>query len=434
MEKDKNDISLHSEAVQEVMGEIPKGIIRWGSAVIFIIIAILIIGSCFFKYPDFINAEITVTSVRPPAVIIARATGKIDKLYVVNQQRVDSGMPLAVIENPASYDDVKLLEHKLVKWKTNNIVADATSNFLKLKDLKLGAIQPYYAEFLSALQNYTEYNRVNYYPKKISLEENQLGSRKAHIYEVYRQRRILKMQLETSINAYRRDSSLYRKKLASTEELEISRSKLLTARQNLSSLDAAIKEAEIELSQTNESILDLNQNKINYGKKYFLDLQSSYERLWTEIRAWEQEYLLVSTVEGKVNLMGNWSENQNIESGETIFTVTPLQESVPVGKALVPAQGAGKVKEGQIVQVMFNNFPEQEFGLVEGVVSNISEVPMPDGKYVAEIKFPQRLKTNYSVSIPATGTLLGNAEIITEEKSLLVRLIMPVKRSLKRHS
>ena len=190
---------------------------------------------------------------------------------------------------------------------------------------------------------------------------------------------------------------------------------------------------DIEISQTKESILDLHQENMDYENKYLLDLNSSYEKLLAQVKTWEQEYLLVSTVKGHVNLMGNWSENQNVQIGETLFTVLPVGDNTPLGKALLPVLGSGKVKTGQTVHVRLNNYPDQEFGYIDGLVRNVSAVPLPDGNYVAEISFPKGLKTNYSVEIPATGTLLGTAEIITEDIRLLKRIIMPVRRVLKKH-
>lgn len=61
MNKGENNISLRSEDVQEIMGEIPAKIVRWGTTIIFIVIIILIAGSYFFKYPEVINSDIIIT-------------------------------------------------------------------------------------------------------------------------------------------------------------------------------------------------------------------------------------------------------------------------------------------------------------------------------------------------------------------------------------
>lgn len=61
MNKNINNISLRSEEVQEIMGEIPAKIVRWGTTILSIIIIILLAGSYFFKYPEVINSDIQVT-------------------------------------------------------------------------------------------------------------------------------------------------------------------------------------------------------------------------------------------------------------------------------------------------------------------------------------------------------------------------------------
>ena len=76
MEK-KNDIELRSEEVQEVMGEIPSWIIRWGITLLTAVVLTLVIGSCFFRYPDVISTRMTLTSHEPVAQLVARSSGKI---------------------------------------------------------------------------------------------------------------------------------------------------------------------------------------------------------------------------------------------------------------------------------------------------------------------------------------------------------------------
>ena len=70
-EKKYKEIKLRSEEVQEVMSEIPPWILRRGIATLFGIVMALLTGSWFFKYPDVIRADITVTSLEPPASIVA---------------------------------------------------------------------------------------------------------------------------------------------------------------------------------------------------------------------------------------------------------------------------------------------------------------------------------------------------------------------------
>ena len=64
------DIELRSEAVEEVMGRIPPGIVRWGITVLFGVVLLLLAGSCFFRSPETVTAEMTLTSRNPVAEVV----------------------------------------------------------------------------------------------------------------------------------------------------------------------------------------------------------------------------------------------------------------------------------------------------------------------------------------------------------------------------
>jgi len=116
----------------------------------------------------------------------------------------------------------------------------------------------------------------------------------------------------------------------------------------------------------------------------------------------------------------------------TLTNVAP--PAVPVCKMLLPAQGSGKVKVGQRANVRINNFPDQEFGYLEGRVEYISEIPDPEGLYVVEIRFPKGLVTNYGIQLPLGSQMQGSAEIITEDIRLIVRFFNPIKKVLKKYT
>ena len=100
---DDANLSLRSEEVREILGRPPRRIVRWGITVIFVVVAGLFIGSCFIKYPDVLQAPVTVTTEHLPAGVAARSSGKIDTLFVTEGEIVTEGAPIAVLENPARW-------------------------------------------------------------------------------------------------------------------------------------------------------------------------------------------------------------------------------------------------------------------------------------------------------------------------------------------
>ncbi|MCL2098559.1 MAG: hypothetical protein FWH23_07380 [Bacteroidales bacterium] len=86
----EKDIEIRSEEVQEILGRPPRWLIRWGITVIFTVVALLFIGSYFFKYPEIIIAPIEVTPKKLLANVISETIGRIDSLLADEKQTVMS--------------------------------------------------------------------------------------------------------------------------------------------------------------------------------------------------------------------------------------------------------------------------------------------------------------------------------------------------------
>ena len=78
-----------------------------------------------------------------------------------------------------------------------------------------------------------------------------------------------------------------------------------------------------------------------------------------------------------------------------------------------------------------------EYGLLIGVIGYLSSVPeeatdqQSSPQYTAEIVFPNGMKTSYRKELRLIQKMNGTAEIITEERSLMMRLIDPIIALLK---
>lgn len=91
----------------------------------------------------------------------------------------------------------------------------------------------------------------------------------------------------------------------------------------------------------------------------------------------------------------------------------------PIGYAVLPATGTGKLKKGLTVRVRLDNFPELEYGFVNGCLDSILPTPDERNNYHVIIAFPYGLTTNYGNKLPLNMQLMGNAEIIIKEKRLI---------------
>ncbi len=93
---------------------------------------------------------------------------------------------------------------------------------------------------------------------------------------------------------------------------------------------------------------------------------------------------------------------------------------------------SGKVKTGQTVNIKLSGYPYLEYGMVRGVVKSISLVPSNDS-YVIELSLPSGLTTLYGKNLDFTQNMQGTAEIITDDLSLLQKILNPFRYLVSRN-
>lgn len=426
----EKEIELRSEEFQEVQGAIPPWILRWGITIVAIFIFILLFGSAVFKYPDIISSTVTLTGTSPVTGIVARSSGNIYKLFISDNQVVKSGEYLAIIENSANMDNVFMLKQYLKQINGN---LDSISS-LPPKNMNLGNIQSLYSSFYITLSDYFQFNQLDYYKKKIDFMKDRINRNEQYLNNLKRQKILIEKQLSISQKQYMRDSSLNKRGVLSNEEIEKSYSQSLQGHLSLENMHATIESMQIQIVQLRESLLDTEYQYLD--KKHTLEtqLKSYITQLQTEIQIWELNYVIIAPINGKITFTKYWVENQNVTEGEEVFNVIPFKNGELIGKALLPIERSGKVKIGQNVNISFSNFPDTEFGVIKGVVRNISRVPLKNqdvNNYIVEIKLPEGLKTTYNKRLPFLPEMEGKADIITDDLSLLERFILPIKKVLK---
>ena len=420
---------LRSEEVQEVMGEIPAWILRWGITILFLVVFALVVGSCFFKYPDVIVSEMTLTGRYPVAQIVARTSGKISKLYIDDEQTVIPHIPIAIIENPASTEDVFYLKELLSRYihKPDSFLICFNEG---KAELSLGDIQSAYSSFLNTLHEYDNWYSFNYYPTRIAATRAQIEKHRNNLQNQKRRQEVLEDQFRIASLQYNRDSLLFARNVISPSEHETARNMFLQSRYALESDYISLENLQVQIGELEVNLLDMELQRAEKENLLSQNFRMSAEQLLNAINGWELNYCLSSPIEGKVTFTKYWNENQFISAGDNVFTIVPGKEDELLGRALLPIHRSGKVRTGQRVIIRFANFPDQEFGIVNGVVQSISLVPA-ENNYQVEIALPDGLTTNYGKTLPATHEMKASAEIVTEDLRLIERFFLPLKRILR---
>jgi len=96
--------------------------------------------------------------------------------------------------------------------------------------------------------------------------------------------------------------------------------------------------------------------------------------------------------------------------------------------AEVPSERGGKIKPGQKVNIKLDAYPYLEFGTLQGLTHTIEYVP--DGNYyLVEVQIVGNFTTNNHKTIFLDERTPGIVEIITDNRSLMERILPFLKKS-----
>ncbi len=424
-----SEIQLRQTYRDKVYNYRPSWILRWGISLFFAILLLILVAMGFIKYPDIVPATAEITTINPPANIIARINGKIDSIFVNNGKNVSKNQALALLQSVAYLPDIKIVETQIKTLdsiqKENNYTMLPKPAFLN-NNLSLGEVQSNYAELkinYTALYNYLYSGLYN--EQNIALK-NKIAAQKKLVTQLKNKREILKKQYQLIKKEFKRDSVIHSIQGISDNQYEKQYNNLLQAKTSIIDMDINIENTSAYIIQLQSEI---NKTKFQYksdSKSLADKFTQTVKLLKSQVEMWKQNHLIVSPIDGVVSFTTFWSKNQNVQAGEVVFTIVPTDTSTIKVRIQFPVQNSGKVECGQRVNIKLFNYPYQEFGMLVGYIDKISEVPNND-LYSADVILNNKLITSYKKTIPKVQNLKGEAEILTDDISLLLRLFNPIR-------
>jgi len=163
------------------------------------------------------------------------------------------------------------------------------------------------------------------------------------------------------------------------------------------------------------------------------ELKNASQNLNIVLLAWEQQFLLKAPIDGTVTVFDIWNTYQNVNIGETLFTIVPNNAKDIIGRVTLPVRNSGKVKNGQKVIIKLDNYPFEEWGGLTGIIKNISEVPKQgdDTFYTLYVEVND-MTTTFDKTIVFKQEMRGSAEIVIEELSVLERVFYELRKLFER--
>lgn len=422
------EIELRSEEVQEILTGVPNWMIRWGTVVVSGVIFLLLFSTYFIKYPDIVSAQIVITTHIPPEKVLAKTSGKIEAILVQNKALVGENSPLAIIQNSADFREVLNLSLALSKgygMESRRIIE-------RFKTANLGEIQQAFSLFEKDCLAHDLNQELQPYQIQANAQSSESIEIKTRLQLLQQQKALNESELQLQKNDVYRYETLFSKGIISAQSFDNKKLSYLQAEKNYRSLLNSI-------SQLKSTLIDNTRNTKSTqisSTKENVTLESnqiqSFYNLKKAIKDWELLYVLKSSVAGKVSFLQIWTANQSIVAGEAVFSIIPTLEKGYIGKLKAPALNSGKIKVGQQVNIRLNNFPDNEYGMLQGVVQNISLTPNQEGDLLIDVVLPKKLETSYHKTIPFQQEMSGSAEIITEDLRLIERLLYQFRDVFRR--
>ena len=430
MPNNTNSVPLRSEEVQELLTAVPIWMIRWGNTLIFFLILGVFAITFYVKYPDIISAEAMITTQLPPQKEFAKTSGQIDTFLVSDNEFVTANTPLAIIENTANFQDVFLLKSIVDTIMPYNNHLDFPSGQLPL--LFLGDIASNFALFENSYDQYMLNKKWQPFTNEVYANRQALIEMKSRLENLIAQQELNAAELKVKKRGLERSKLLYDQGVISAEEYENKQLNNLQANQSFKNRKQAISQTRESINNAKLLTKTTSMNQSKEEQLVFRNVIQSFQQLKKSIKEWEQKYVLKSNIDGQVTFIDYWTENQNVNAGDLVFSIIPTKNKDYLAKLKTPNLNSGKLKIGQTVNLSLKNYPETEYGILKGKIEKISLMVDKNGFYNVDVALPSNLITSYDKEIDFKQEMQASAEIVTEELRLVERFFYQLKGIFQR--
>lgn len=434
MMPEKETLVTHNESIQYLMNRRLSAFLRYGMSMLFLLSLGVLAGLYFVKVPDVLEGRFSLSALQPPRAIIAKVNGRISEKMISDKSIVKAGDLLLRIESTANLKEVEqlLIELKLIKQCLDSNKLDS----IRLIDAEalynLGELQQSYEQFKKSNNELYIALTKGQYLEERKIIEDRLNYLLLGKEQLNKQKQILQREFEMAQEAWQADSLLKRQGSLTLSELRASESNKLQKKLNLHNLVQSIISNENATNEIEQQMINLEKS-IAVQKSMFTQ---AFGILWVAVADWQSKYMLRATSNGRVLLNRNLFEGMPVQVGDPLLFISP-EDNTWIAEILITQQNFGKLKLGQRVILKFDGYRFEEFGMIEGKVKNLAQIPQEiktsegtSNKYLVEISLASKFTTSYQKTIQPFYGLNGDASIVLDDKNLLEKLFLEKWRTL----
>ena len=413
------NIELRSEEIQDILTRAPKWMIRWGNSILILIILAALVLSYFIKYPDVIPGRAVISTKTPPVYISSKVSGRIGRLLIQNGQIVEKGNVIAEIDNPVPYSSIQYLESFLASGEV--FLEDSRSYQLDINDdVNLYDATPNYLSLKNSLSSYHAF----LFDKSAAQNLYDLRTKKDNYLKI---REITVKEIELSKVDIAYAEEIFKMQKQEFEQGYVSKLEFLNAQsaynQSLKSQEA-IKKSVIQMDMTladyQTQINEFAENQKVRLETYRNEIIGLTSSLQNYIIRWKNDFTIKAPLNGRIDFLSRVKTNQLIKAGDELFAIVSPNGEYEV-ELQIPSNGFGKVKIGQEIKLKLDNFPYNEFGLINANVTGLPVLPNQD-TYKLKAELTNGLNSSYGIDVRYSPEMMASAEIITEDLRLIERL------------
>ena len=411
---------LRSEEVKEVVGSPPPWIIRWGTGLFAALLVLLLVLAHLIRYPVIVKAPFRLTTSIAPKAVQASVDGRLVRLFVQEGTFVRPQAVLAYLESTAEHEQVLALEQyleKLARLPHESTQKEVLPNGSPIFG-KLGELQSAYQTFATSLRELQACSPDGFYGIKQRILQQELADMEALTLNLSERLTISEQEYRLTLEEYKVQQQLAEEKVIASLESRREESKLLAKKKLVKEAESALLLNRTGHHQKQKELNELQQLVAQHRDAF----NQSLLTLHSAIAAWKRQYVLTAPCTGQVRFTTAIEENQPLRLGQAALFIIPDQKQY-VGELRLPQYNLGKVKAGQQVLIKFAGYPFEEYGLVKGRITTIAQIPGNDSTFSAKVHLPTGFTTQYGNRVAYRVGMQASAEIITEDISLLERLV-----------
>jgi hypothetical protein len=283
---------------------------------------------------------------------------------------------------------------------------------------QLGELQVKYHGFQTTMKETQQLFSRGYYQRRKSALEKDLQYLSSLKQDAFDQQKLVAADQELQQKELEAYEKLAEEKVIAPLELNQYKSRLIAKQQTLGQAGSQVTNNDINSHGKRKELLDLQKTMMDLEQQF----RSEFYTLKSEVEEWMQRFVVSASVDGRLEFISFLQENQLLTAGQLLFFIQPEQSNY-YAEMKCGQSGFGKIREQQKVIVKLGSYPSAEFGYIEGRISYISSLPNARDSFLVKVELPKGLLTNYNKTIGFRNNLAATAEVITDDRKLIDRLL-----------